>query len=113
MDFSLGPGVVLSLLVVVSGVTLYFFLKARHLERMAMIEQGMEATEHDKRYRSFLEIKFGMLMVGGACGLLLALLVEKTTGIQEQKVYYPAFTLFCGGLSLIASYFLVDRLQRD
>ncbi|MEM9260152.1 MAG: DUF6249 domain-containing protein, partial [Bacteroidota bacterium] len=86
MDFSLGPGVVLSLLVVVSGITLFFFLQGRHLERMAMIEAGVDHGEANKRYRSFFEIKLGMLMVGVACGLLFGLLLEKTTGIQEQQV---------------------------
>lgn len=110
-DFIFGPGVVLVALFVVAGYTIYTFIKASHLERMAKIEKGIDtnATSNNNRY---LELKLGMLMVGIAFGLLLAYFVEKTMKLDEV-VFYPSFMLLFGGISLIASFFLAKRLRKN
>ncbi len=109
-DFIFGPGIVLMALVVASGYTIYTFIKASHLERMAKIEKGIDTSApSNSRY---LEIKLGMLMVGIAFGLLLAYVIEKTLKIDEV-VFYPSFMLLFGGVSLIASFFWAKRLQKN
>lgn len=108
----IGPGFVLTMACLTAGVALIFFLKASHTERMAKIERGLLDEERDRRHRSFLEVKIGMLMAGLGIGLLSALSVEKMTAVSEASVMYPALMFVCGGLSLLASYFLVDRLRQ-
>lgn len=110
MDF--GPGFVMSLAFITAGLTLYFFLKANHTERMAKIERGLYDDGMPPPYRSYFEIKLGMLLVGLGSGLLLGLGVERFTSFQSNGVFYPALMAVFGGLSLLASYFLVDRLRR-
>jgi hypothetical protein len=107
----LGPGFVLTTACITAGITLIFFLKANHTERLAKIERGLQYEENDRRYRSFIEVKVGMLMMGLGSGLLLALGTEKMTNMAEPSIIYPALMFVCGGLSLLASYFLVDKLQ--
>lgn len=109
-DFFFGPGIVLMALFVAAGYTIYTFIKASHLERMAKIEKGIDTNlPSNSRY---LELKLGMLMVGISFGLLLAYLIEKTLKIDEV-VFYPSFMLLFGGISLIASFFWVKRLQKN
>lgn len=109
-NFLFGPGIVLVALFVAAGYTIYTFIKASHLERMAKIEKGIDTNApSNKRY---LELKLGMLMVGIAFGLLLAFLFEKTLKIDEV-VFYPSFMLLFGGISLIVSFFWVKRLQKN
>ncbi len=108
--FIFGPGVVLLALVVSAGYTIYTFITASHLERMAKIEKGMD-TDAPANGR-YLELKLGMLMIGIASGLLLAYLLEKTFSIDEV-VFYPAFMLLFGGASLITSFFWAKRLQKN
>lgn len=109
-DFMIGPGIVLVALFVAAGYTIYFFVKASHLERMAKIEKGIDTNlPANKRY---LELKMGMLMVGISFGLLLAYFVEKTFKMDEV-VFYPSFMLLFGGLSLIASFFWSKRMEKN
>lgn len=110
-DFLFGPGVVLVALFISAGYTIYTFIKASHLERMAKIEKGIDTNTPYNNSR-YLELKFGMLMVGIAFGLLLAYLFEKTLKIDEV-VFYPSFMLLFGGISLIVSFFWVKRLQKN
>ena len=103
MDFFFGPGMVLMAFIVAAGYTIYAFIKASHIERMAKIEKGIDknAPSNNSQY---LELKLGMLMAGIALGLLLAHLIEKTLKIDEV-VFYPSFMLLFGGVSLIVSFF--------
>lgn len=109
-DFLFGPGIVLVALFVAAGYTIYTFIKASHLERMAKIEKGLDTSAPG--HNRYLEIKIGMLMMGIAIGLLLAYIVEQKTDM-EAVVFYPSFMLLFGGISLIASFFWTKRLQKN
>jgi len=95
----IGPGFVLSTACLTAGFTLYFFLKANHMERMARIERGLPEEGQGRRSRSFMEIKFGMLLAGLGLGLLLAIGIEGATAFRKTTVIYPALMCLCGGLS--------------
>lgn len=110
-DFLFGPGIVLVALFITAGYSIYAFIKASHLERMAKIERGMD-TERSSENERYLEMKLGMLMVGLALGLLLAYLIEKALTIEEI-VLYPSFMLLFGGLALIGSFFWAQRLRKS
>ncbi len=110
-EFIFGPGIVLVALFVTAGYTIFTFIKASHLERMAKIEKGIN-TNAPSNNNQYLELKLGLLMVGIAFGLLLAYLLEKSLKIDEV-VFYPSFMLLFGGISLIASFFWAKRLQKN
>lgn len=110
-DFVFGPGIVLIVLFIAAGYTIYTFIKASHIERIAKIEKGIDTNTPANNSR-YLEIKLGMLMVGIAFGLLLAYLLEKALKIDEV-VFYPSFMLLFGGVSLIASFFWAKKLRKN
>ena len=58
-DFLIGPGIVMVALFVAAGYTIYTFIKATHLERMAKIEKGLDTSVPG--HNRYLEIKIGML----------------------------------------------------
>ncbi len=109
-EFIFGPGVVLVTLFIASGYTVYTFIKAAHLERMAKIEKGIDP--HQSSNKSYIEIKLGMLMIGVAIGLMLAYFLEVSLNLNEV-VFYPSFMLLFGGISLLASFFWIRNLQKD
>ncbi len=109
-DF-LGPGAVLAALFLATGYTVYTFIKASHLERMAKIEKGID-TNASPSQAKFLSLKIGLLMIGIACGILLAYILEQTTTIKGE-VFYPSFMLLFGGLSLIISFFWTKNLNKN
>ncbi len=110
-DFLFGPGIVLVALFIAAGYTIYTFIKASHLERMAKIEKGIDTNSPSNNSR-YLELKLGMLMVGVSFGLLLAYLIQKALKTDEV-VFYPSFMLLFGGVSLITSFFWVKKLQKN
>ncbi len=110
MNDFLGPGAVLAALLIVTGYTIYTFIKASHLARMAKIEKGIDTDTSPNRAK-FLGLKIGMLMIGIACGILLAYTLEQTTTIKGE-VFYPSFILLFGGLSLIISFFWTNKLNK-
>jgi len=108
-DF-LGPGAVLAAFFLVTGYTIYTFIKASHIERMAKIEKGIDINSANNQAK-FLVLKIGMLMIGIACGILLAYALEQTT-TSTGDVLYPSFMLLFGGISLIISFFWIHKLNK-
>lgn len=109
MNLFVDPGVVLSLITLVSGVTIYTFLKSRHVERMMQMELG---TEFNKASRNYLEIKFGLLFVGIGLGILAAFILNQFY-LPRTFEFYPAFIFLFGGLGLLISFYVVQSHQKE
>lgn len=108
----MAPGQVFALLIITIGFTLYFFFKARHAERMAMIEKGtlhlpQGGGRKFKWIPNFLGVKLGMLLFGMGMGMLTAYFICMVT---EDQTIYPAMILLFGGGSLVASFFIERKL---
>ncbi len=113
MESFIGFGEILALLIIVSGVTIFFFHKARHLERMAQIERNQLNGNEDSLKKNYLDIKFGMLMIGLGLGMFIAWIWERIDrSSNTEYATYPAFMLFFGGISLLLSYFVARRLNK-
>lgn len=116
----MGPGIVFGILIITIGLSLFFFLRARHIERMAMIEKGtlqanLEAVRKPFfRAPNFIGIKIGMLLLGIGLGLVIATFIS--VGINNDAIY-PAMIFLCGGSALVASFFvernLAEKYRRD
>ena len=110
-----GPGHVMVALCATVGITLYFFLQARHIERMAMIEKGIIHEEGPKkRPFRYLGLKLGMLSFGLGLGLAVSFVFEAVFH-RGSDILPPALMFVFGGALLVASYFVEAQLdkQRD
>ena len=108
---NVSPGFVFVVLIAAVATTLYFFIKARHAERMAMIEKGSLAEEGGIRTPNFIGVKMGMLFFGVGLGLVVAYFISQFPG-RDQEALYPAMMFLFGGASLVLSYFVEMRLNR-
>ncbi len=108
MNLSIEPGVVLSLITIAAGVTIYAFIKGRHVERMLQLQMGIPI---DKVNSSHFEIKFGLLFIGIGLGILTAFILNQ---ILSKNVFefYPAFIFIFGGLGLVISFFIAQKENR-
>lgn len=87
------------------------YMKKR--ENLAMIEKGMNPKSNYRRPAPFMNLKWGLLLVGAGAGLLIAYILADYVLYRPDKwghndadnpAIYFALIAIGGGLGLIASY---------
>lgn len=93
---------------------LYVFFTTRHKERLALIEKGADASLFNtgKKENGRGTLKYGMLAVGVAAGILIGSIIDKTTLVPEE-VAFLSMIFLCGGSSLILFYFLDKKMEKE
>lgn len=93
---------------------LYVLFTSRHRERMALIEKGADPKlfQTKSRSRGNFTLKFGMLLVGVALGILMGnVLLAAVPTMREEAANFAMIFLF-GGLALIANH-VIEAKQRN
>ena len=93
----------------------YIYFQTRHRERMALIEKGAspDIFRSANRPRSFSTLKFGLLFVGVALGILMgALLSSLAIGMNEEPANFSMIFLF-GGIALIVNHVLESKKSQE
>ena len=95
------------------------YLKTR--QNLAMIEKGMNPKQFANRPVPYLNLKWGLLLIGAGLGLLIAYIADLSVaaidGEENPTLYFALIAIF-GGLGLISSYKidkkeLLDREVRN
>lgn len=91
----------------------YVYITARNRERMSMIDKGVDPSifTTKKKYAN-MTLKFGMLLVGIALGILVGSLIDEYTTLPEEVGYFSMIFLF-GGLALIINSILEDKKAKE
>ncbi|MRT93090.1 DUF6249 domain-containing protein [Ancylomarina sp. 16SWW S1-10-2] len=91
-------------------IPLIIFLVHRHRERKALIEKGLSAglLNSAKIGRTQESLKYGILLVGLAVGILIGNILTEYTRMGEEVSYFSMIFLF-GGLGLLAFYSLAKK----
>lgn len=88
---------------------IYVYLMTRHRERMSMLEKGVSVSPFNSiKYSNFLTLKYGMLLVGIAIGILMGHVAAYQWGVAKSTAFLAMLFLF-GGLSLILNYLIVRK----
>jgi hypothetical protein len=118
---TMGPDVIVpvSMFAFIFGCV-YLSVSARHKQRMALIEKGMDASMLVMPRRNMhLSLMFGMLMVGIGVGILVGMGLDHAMPAQptefEQHPDNPApyflSIMICGGAALIWHHFIVRKKE--
>lgn len=92
--------------------SLYFFLKSRHRERMALIEKGSDLSQlYAKKKNGNGTLKFALLFIGFALGLFIGFILDSYTKVQSEVAYFSMIFLF-GGISLL-TYYLINSKKNN
>ncbi len=82
------------------GFVLYIYFKTRHKERMALIENGQDATIFKPSRNRRAEVKWGFVLIALGFALFLGHFLEEYTAMDEGAGYFPLIFLF-GGAALL------------
>ncbi|MCD4679162.1 MAG: hypothetical protein K8S00_02125 [Bacteroidales bacterium] len=104
---------VLVLLVIFGSIYGIIQLFVRRKERMALIEKGVDASKlnYFKKQTTASSLKYGLLLIGIAVGLLLGDVLSVTTELQQEVAYFSMVFIF-GGLALVIFHF-IDKKKRE
>jgi len=103
---------VVAIISVFGIIPLIVFLVHRHKERQALIEKGMDMSllVGEKKCSTLQSLKFGILLIGLAIGILIGNILDAYTGLNEEVSYFSMIFLF-GGLALLIFYALAKRQE--
>ena len=95
---------------------IYVIRTAKQKERKALIEKGADASlfysDNSKPLINWswskFTLKIGIFLMGIALGIFLGALISSVSNLPEPAVYFPMI-FFCGGLSLVLYYIIMDR----
>jgi len=94
-------------------LAIYYNVKARNKERMALIERGVDLSEiYKKKETGHGFFKFGMILIGIALGLVFGVIFSKLE-LFPPVVSYFAFILLFGGISVLVANYLVSKKKNE
>ncbi len=96
---------VLVLLIIFGFIYGIVALGVRRKERMVMLEKGADPSVFNDLKPGMAGIRYGLLLIGVAVGILVGNILDATTVLEEEVSYFSMIFLF-GGIALVISYFL-------
>lgn len=93
----------------------YVLTTARHKEKMALIEKGADPELFKRQQIKFSRynlFKYGLLLIGIAIGIIVAGILDEMHAVDDVAAYFSSI-LFFGGLSLIVSFLLRNKLDKE
>jgi hypothetical protein len=104
-------GIVMVIIAIVGAYVMIVYLrKYANIERMAMIEKGVDPqlfTVKRKPLNTSWSLRVALLLIGAGVGLLLGHFLDRSYDMEE--VAYFSMLFICGGLGLGASYLIEER----
>lgn len=91
------------------GIVAIVYLLVRKKERLTLIQNGADASTLKMDKTSNDSLKFGLLLIGIALGILLGNVLAEYTSMQEEVAYF-SMTFICGGISLLI-YYVMNKKQ--
>lgn len=88
------------------------YLNIRKRERIMLLERGFDIDKFHKPEDNLLQLKWGMLLIGVAIGLLLGDIFA-SLGLLDEWVSYFSMTFIFGGIALLASYFVGKKCPEN
>lgn len=107
-----GLTAVLVLLTIFGSLYAILNLYVRKKERMALLEKGGDTSKLIfPKHPTAAPLKYGLLLIGAAVGLLIGNILSVTTELQQEVAYFSMIFIF-GGLALVIFHF-IDKKNKE
>ncbi|MCO6478075.1 MAG: hypothetical protein J5I94_15700 [Phaeodactylibacter sp.] len=90
-------------------IWVYMFFSSRHRERMALIDNRMDAKIFSKESNRENSLKIGIVSIMAGIGVFIAYLLDKA-GLPGVVAYFTIILMF-GGAGLVGFYFLIREKE--
>lgn len=94
----------------------FFSHKAKHKERLMMIEKGLNVDQHLQKESNFrfLWLKLGIIVIGLSIGLLIIGLLARFDLLHKGGNALPLSILgVCGGISMVIANYINSGKSRQ
>lgn len=86
--------------------------RLEHLEKIKMIEKGIDMSKYQRQHRPGGAIKFALIAVGVGIGLLMGSLLKAYTQIEDEVCYFSMIFLFAGAGLFIANR-IIEKKEKE
>ncbi len=90
---------------------LWVYYTNRNKERIALIENGADASLFNTIKKKFPALQWGIFLVSIGLGILVGNIVAASTNLEEQVAYFSMIFIF-GGLSLLVNH-MMDKKKEE
>jgi hypothetical protein len=110
-------GAVLILLIIFGSITTLIlggiYLRNKNRERMAILSQGADPNifKEDFKPSRNTSLKFGILFIAIALGILIGYIIETNFFVPEGVAYFSTIFM-CGGIGLLIGAFIDKRDEK-
>lgn len=110
--FGMLTGIIINLgLFTAIVLAIYYNVRARNKERMALIEKGVDISEiYKKKGNQHGFFKFGFIIMGIGLGLVFGVVFSKI-GLLPDVVSYFSMILLFGGVGVLVANYLVSKKE--
>jgi len=86
--------------------------RLEHLEKLKMIEKGVDISKTQKPHKPGGAIKFALMAIGVGIGLFVASVLDSFTNIDDEVLYFAMIFIF-GGAGLFIGNQIADKKIKD
>jgi hypothetical protein len=106
-------GILLPIIISLGVFTMIVLLRRmEHLEKLKMIEKGIDVGTHQKPKRPGVAIKIALIAVGVGIGLLVGNILDAYTPLQDEVCYFSMIFLFAG-VGLFTANKIVENKEKE
>ena len=103
----------------IPGIIIFWYINARHRERMRLIEKGLSAEEIKKYFQNvyyrgrnpYSALKWGILLAFVGLGFVLSEILQETTDLGDGIT--PAVLFVFAGLGFLIYYLIVSKKKQN
>jgi undecaprenyl pyrophosphate phosphatase UppP len=92
---------------------IYVIVTARHRERIAMIEAGMNPNDSKSPQKKRSRLSIGLLLLFVPLGIFIGNVIGDVYPIVAAEPLAIIFAFLFGGVALLVSYFIESKRQKS